>query len=336
MNNRHFLQIRARVCEASQEHYLLRCEDGSERAAVPTGELRWCGELPAVGDWVVARWADHSLAVIESVEPRSTCITRQRPGGAPAAARPQVLAANVDLICIIMGLDGDFNLRRLARYLVQATASGADVLVVLNKRDLCPQWQLRLTEVRLLAKNVIAISACESVALIKDQVRQRTVVLLGSSGAGKSTIANGLLGELRQATGAVRAEDSRGRHTTTHRMLMELPTGGVLIDTPGLREVGLWADANDVDGVYPIVNALAQGCHFRNCSHGGEPGCAITAALASGSLHAEDWFSYQKLSAEARYSERRQNQQAALEEKQRWKQIHKAQRQHHLRKGRDF
>ncbi len=323
--------VRARVCEGAHEYYCLRFEDGSECGAVPAGSLRWDGQLPAVGDWVRAR-ASHSagladspgLVLIESVEPRTSCISRQRPGG----GGEQVLAANVDLIVIVMGLDGDYNIRRLDRYLVLAAASGADTLVVLNKLDVCPEWPRRLAEVLAMTGNAVAVSAQESVAPIREAVRGRTVVLLGSSGAGKSTIANALLGEARHATQPVRESDSRGRHTTTRRMLVGLPDGGVLIDTPGLRELGLWAGQDSVDEAFGSIAALGMQCRFRDCSHAGEPGCAVAVALESGELEAARWASYQKLLAEARHHEREVDQRAAAEAKRRSKVIQKAMRHH--------
>jgi ribosome biogenesis GTPase / thiamine phosphate phosphatase len=184
------LPLRALVCEAAQEHYRLRFEDGAEVAAVPTGALRWSAELPVVGDRVSARYADAELALIEEVEPRATCIFRKRPGGGGV----QVLAANVDLITIVMGLDGDYNPRRLERYLVLAASSGAEALVVLNKKDVCTEWPERLAEVKAIASHAVALSARESIAEIAEFVRDRTTVLLGSSGAGKSTITNALGG----------------------------------------------------------------------------------------------------------------------------------------------
>jgi len=316
--------VRARVCEASQEQYCLRFDDATECAAVPSGALRWSAELPAVGDWVRARRADSALALIQNVEPRTNCISRQRPG----VDAEQVLAANVDLIVVVMGLDGDYNLRRLERYLVLASASGAEALVALNKMDVCPEWPARLAEVRAIARDAVALSAPESVVPIFEAVRGRTVVLLGSSGAGKSTIANALLGESRHATQPVRASDSRGRHTTTRRMLIDLPEGGALIDTPGLRELALWAGQDAVDDVFAATAEIARQCRFHDCRHAGEPGCAVSAALETGDLEPARWASYQKLLAEARYHERSVDQRAAAEEKRKWKAIHKAIRHH--------
>jgi len=316
--------LRARVSESAQEHYWLRFGDGAECDAVPAGILRRNAELPAVGDWVRARRTDATLALIESVEPRATCISRQRPGG----GGEQVLAANVDLIVIVMGLDGDYNVRRLERHLVLAAASGAEGMVALNKVDICPDWPDRLAEVRAIKSAVVALSARESAEPIADVARGRTVVLLGSSGTGKSTIANALLGRSRRATQAVRESDSRGRHTTTSRMLIELPGGGALIDTPGLRELALWAGQDSVDEVFTGIAALARQCRFHDCAHEGEPGCAVSAALKSGVLESARWASYQKLLAEARYHERAVDQRAAIETKRKWKVIHKAMRHH--------
>src|SRR5258708_4157307 len=314
--------VRARVCEATQEHYCLRFEEGAEGDAVPAGALRWSAELPAVGDWVRARRADATLALIENVEPRTNSISRQRPGG----GGEQVLAANVDLIAIVMGLDGDYTLRRLERYLVLAVESGAEAMVARHKVGGCAEWPARLGDVRAIAGNAVALSAHQSVAPVSEAVRGRTVVLLGSSGAGKSTIANALLGESRQATQPVRKSDSRGRHTTTRRMLIELPNGGALIDTPGLRELALWAGQDSVDEVFDGIAALARQCRFHDCAHAGEPGCAVSAALETGELEPARWASYQKLLAEARYHERSVDQRAAAETKRKWKVIHQAMR----------
>lgn len=318
--------LRARVCEAAQEQYRIRFSDKDECPAVPAGALRWSAELPAVGDWVQVRRVDADLALIERVEPRANCISRQRPGG----GGEQVLAANVDRIGIVMGLDGDYNLRRLERYLVLAAASGAPALVVLNKRDVCAEWPARLAAVQAVAAQAkcVAISARESVAEVAEAVRGETVALLGSSGAGKSTIANGLLGGAWQLTQPVRESDSRGRHTTTRRSLVDLPGGGALIDTPGMRELALWAGEGSVDEAFGDIADLARGCRFPDCAHGVEPGCAVAEAVEAGTIDAARWASYQKLLAEARYHERAANKSAAAEEKRKWKTIHKVMRNH--------
>ena len=321
------LNQRARVCFAAQERYRVLFEDGRECEAVPTGALRWDGLLPAVGDWVNTRQAEPGMALIESVEPRQTAISRKQPGRAQAE---QVLAANVDLAVIVAALDHDFNLRRLERYLVLAGESGARSVIALNKADTCEDPAARLNEIRAIAPAVecVTLSALESVEPLRRFAGAGTLVLLGSSGAGKSTIANALLGEAHQATQAVRKHDSRGRHTTTHRMLFPLPGGGALIDTPGLRELALWASQPALDEVFGEIAALAGRCRFSDCRHANEPGCAVVEALAVGAISADRWASYQKLQAEIRYLERTTDQTKALREKQRWKAIHKEMRRH--------
>ncbi|MEZ5400924.1 MAG: ribosome small subunit-dependent GTPase A [Bryobacteraceae bacterium] len=319
--------VRSRVCFAAQERYRLLFSDGEECEAAPAGALRWEASLPAVGDWVMARRVDESLALIEAVEARRTAISRKQAGRGHAE---QVLAANVDLIAVVMGLDADFNVRRLERYLVVAAESGARVLVVLNKADLCGDLDAQAREVALVAGATpcVLLTAVQSVEPLRQWAGAGTVVLLGSSGAGKSTIANGLLGREALATGAVREDDSRGRHTTTNRMLIPLPDGGALIDTPGLRELSLWAGEGALGGVFAEIAALAAGCRFGDCTHGREPGCAVRGALEAGEIEAGRWASYQKLLAEVRHHERASDQAAALAEKQKWKAIHKAMRHH--------
>jgi ribosome biogenesis GTPase / thiamine phosphate phosphatase len=309
-----------RVSFAAHEQYRVYLESG-ECEAVPAGRLRWDEVLPAVGDWITARRADAELAWIEAVLPRRTQFSRQAAGTAVAE---QVMAANVDLALVVCGLDGDFNLRRLERYLVLARESGAEPLVVLNKIDLCDQVPDRVAAVEEIAPGVavLAISAQQTVESLRERARGRTVVLLGSSGAGKSTIVNGLLRESSQLTGPVRETDSRGRHTTTSRMLIPLPEGGAIIDTPGMRELQLWAGAESLDLVFQDVAALATRCRFGDCAHASEPGCAVRQALETGALDASRFESYCKLERELR----RHQDRAA--EKKRWKVIHKAMRHH--------
>ena len=241
-----------------------------------------------------------------------------------------MIAANIDLAVIVCGLDGDFNLRRLERYLVLVKASGAEALFVLNKADLCGAVDQRAEEARLVVApaRVVVLSAQESVEPLRSLVRNRTVALLGSSGAGKSTIVNRLLQEQRQATAAVRAADSRGRHTTTSRMLIPLPGGGAIIDNPGMRELQLWASEESLGEAFPEVAVLAERCKFGDCTHATEPGCAVRAALEGGELDESRWRSYRKLQAEARHQQTAQDANAKAAERKKWKTIHKAMRHH--------
>jgi ribosome biogenesis GTPase / thiamine phosphate phosphatase len=306
---------------------VLRCEDGSEIFATLTGKLRYetrhREDLPAVGDFVAVR-----DTVIEEVLPRKTVFLRKAVGDALEA---QVIAANIDTVFVVSGLDGDFNVRRLERYYATARSSGAQCAIVLNKADLSDNLEARIREVRAIAPgaDVVAISALHGDGI--DALRPwlgagETVAFVGSSGAGKSTLINRLLGRERQSTGAVREADSRGRHTTTHRELVETPTGALLIDTPGLRELQPWAGADDVDGAFPEIEELAAECRYRDCSHNAEEGCAVQAAIDDGTLDPGRFSSYVKMRKEAAYLERQLDVRAQLDQKAAWKKIHKAMR----------
>lgn len=315
-----------RVCFAAHELYRIFMEVG-ECEAYPTGRLRFDDVLPAVGDWVAVRRVDPALALIEAVLPRRTQFSRQAAG---AAVAEQVVAANIDLALVVSALDRDFNLRRLERYLVLAAGSRAATVLVLNKADLCSDSAAKAEAVRLLAPGltIVTLSAVHTVEPLRDLVRGRTVALLGSSGAGKSTIANALLGAPRQSTQPVRESDSRGRHTTTSRMLLPIPGGGALIDNPGMRELQLWAAQDSLDDVFQEISAVAEHCRFKDCTHLSEPDCAVQSALATGRLDAERWASYQKLSAELHHRAVEQDIHAKLAQKKRWKTIHKEMRHH--------
>jgi len=319
-----------RVASVNREHIAVLGEAG-EWGAILAGRLRHqahsARDLPVVGDWVAVRRVEAS-ATVEAILPRRSLFVRKAPGG---GTDEQPVAANIDTAFLVSGLDGDFNPRRIERYLLLAWESGTDPVIVLNKADLCPDLAARRAAVEAVAPGVpvVALSALHVESrstLVRWCGAGRTVVLLGSSGVGKSTIANLLLGREHQAVGAVRADDSRGRHTTTSRTLLPLSDGGLLIDTPGMRELQLWAGEESLQTAFADVEALAADCRFRDCTHTGEPGCAVQAALHDGALAADRLASYHKLQKEIRYQKRRADPQAERAEKARWKQIHKAMR----------
>lgn len=315
-----------RVSFAAHEQYRIYLES-AECEAAPAGRLRWGDDLPAVGDWVAARRVDPGLALIEAILPRSTQFSRLAAG---RGITEQVIATNVDLAAVVCGLDGDFNLRRLERYLILVRESGAEAIVVLNKADLYESVAERVDAVARLRVGapVIAMCAQATVEPLRSIVRGRTVALLGSSGAGKSTIANALLGKERQTIAPVRPADSRGRHTTTNRMLLPLAGGGAIIDNPGMRELQLWASQDSLEGVFQDVSAAAGHCRFRNCTHHNEPGCAVQSALESGEIDPARWLSYRKLEAEMHHTSLEQDALAKTAQKKRWKAIHRALREH--------
>ena len=256
-------------------------------------------ERPAVGDFVL--YTPGSPPQIDTVLPRRTLLTRAAAG---ERHQRQIIAANIDAVFVLNGLDGDLNAARIERYLVIVEGSGAVPVVVLTKADRADDADTAIAALRTrLPQNVeiFAINAKspESIApLMKYLEAGNTAVLVGSSGVGKSTLTNTLLGEARQATNTVREHDSRGRHTTTHRALIALPSGACLIDTPGMRELKLTGDEDLDQGQFADIDALAQECRFGDCSHQSEPGCAVRAALADGRLAPERWANYQKLRGE--------------------------------------
>lgn len=325
--------IPARIAREDRTRYVVLGEGGA-RPAELAGRLRHDArtraDMPAVGDWVAVRPGAASPAIIEAVLPRTSAFVRKDVGD---AAIEQVVAANVDTVFLVSGLDLDYNPRRIERYLAAAWESGATPVVVLNKADLDPDRDARVAETQALAPGaaVIAVSALEGdgIAALEPWLQPgRTVALLGSSGVGKSTLVNALLGEDRQATGAVREHDSRGRHTTTHRELVVLPGGALLLDTPGMRVLKLWGDEDSVDGAFPEIASLAEGCRFRDCRHESEPGCAVLAAEAEGSLAADRLASWRKLQREAHWLATRVDARARAAEEAKWKAIHKSMRDH--------
>lgn len=281
--------------------------------------------LPGVGDWVVLRDAPRrdGVTVIDRVLARRTVFTR---GAAGREARAQVVAANVDVVFAVCGLDEDFNLRRIERYLARIWASGARPSVILNKADLCEDTDARVAEVESHCSHapiyVTSAIYSEGLAAVRASIAPgMTVAFVGSSGAGKSTLVNALLGEDRMPTGEVRDRDGRGCHVTTHRQLVLLPGGGLLLDTPGMRELQL-VDEGGLDVVFADVAALAARCRYRDCRHDAEPGCAVRAAAESGHLAPDRLEHYRKLEEEALAYERRHDARLRRQAGRTWGQLH--------------
>ncbi|MBS1911824.1 MAG: ribosome small subunit-dependent GTPase A [Bacteroidetes bacterium] len=317
----------ARVAQHHRNGYIIITEEGELRAEI-AGALRHRAvnpaDLPAVGDWVAAALRTHEgSATIHGVLPRRSVFSRKEAGN---STNEQIVAANVDTLFLLTGLDGNFNLQRIERYLVLAWESGARPVVVLSKADLCDALADRIQEVQTVAFGtpVIAVSVVDGTGLDELQHYMQpgsTVALLGSSGTGKSTLTNTLAGNYVQQTGDVSDSVGKGRHTTTSRELIVLPNGALVIDTPGMRELGLWSNEESLAETFEDVEELARRCRFTDCRHADEPGCAIRAALARGDLDARRFRNYQKMRRELAYLERRVDQAAALEEKRRWKRI---------------
>ncbi|WP_437677689.1 ribosome small subunit-dependent GTPase A [Sorangium sp. So ce131] len=324
----------ARVLLASAAQHHVQTADGP-RLAVVSGRLAHeaadRSALPTVGDWVGLRPGDGAgPAYIVHTFTRSTCLRRKAAGPTVEA---QVLAANVDTVFIVTSLNADFNLRRLERYIEVVLDSGARPVIVLNKADLCPDpgWFREAAREIAPAAPIALVSALSGAGL--DALRAEvgageTVALVGSSGVGKSALSNRLLGAEVQLEGAIRATDERGRHTTAHRELFVMPGGGLLIDTPGVRELGLWSADGGALGGFDDVEALAGACRFRDCAHEGEPGCAVLRAVEDSALDPDRLGAYRKLGAERRYLAGQQDVRVRIEEKRRWKQLVKHVRAH--------
>lgn len=291
---------------------------GGPRPAVARGALLR-DERPAIGDWVALGPPEGGLCPIEAIAPRERAIVRKAAGERTV---PQVIAAWVDTAFVVSGLDADFNPRKIERILTALAGSGAQPVVLLNKADLCADREAARAAIAVSAPVCfVSASTGEGVDVVATLLgRGRTGVLVGASGAGKSTLTNRLLGHEAQATGGLRAGDGKGRHTTTARALFALPDGGgLLIDTPGMRELALWAGEAEIDEAFGDIEALAEQCRFRDCAHGAEPGCAIREAVERGALDPARLASYDKLQRELAYAERRQDEHAARDAQTRWK-----------------
>jgi ribosome biogenesis GTPase len=297
-------------------------------------EARGRADLPAVGDWVALLPAAQGLrATIQAVLPRRSRFARKAAG---EEHDEQVAAANVDTVFLVSGLDRDFNPRRIERYLVMAWESGARPVILLNKADLSTDPEAARREVEAIAGgvpvHVVSVREGRGLEQLEPYLRAReTVALLGSSGVGKSTLLNRLSGVEKQATRAVRASDSRGRHTTSHRQIFVLPSGALMVDTPGMRELQLWEAGVGLEATFDDVDTLAAGCRFGNCAHGAEPGCAVRAALADGRLEEGRFASYLKLRDEGARVAREQDKRARSDANRKIRSVHRNARKHHPR-----
>lgn len=311
-------------------------EAGELAALVPARLAGGDAGAVAVGDWVLLDPGQDPPFVRHLLERRSALLRK----AAGRSSEAQVLAANVDLVLIVTGLDGDFSARRIERLATLAWEGGATPVVVLNKADLCPDLPGCVREATAAAPGAeVLVTAAldgQGVDLVRGLLPAgRTGVLVGSSGVGKSTLINHLLGCERQRTGAVRADDGRGKHVTTARQLLPLPGAGVLIDVPGLREVGVWGSDEGLQHAFSDIAELAAGCRFADCGHAGEPGCAVQAAIAAGALAPARLASFHSLRKELLWAQTRHDAAARAEYERFWKQIHRAQRQHKKLRARE-
>ncbi|MBN1348445.1 ribosome small subunit-dependent GTPase A [candidate division KSB1 bacterium] len=319
----------ARVAREEKERYLVYSEFG-ELAAEISGKMLYqsqsISDFPAVGDWVVINpLPADAAAIIHAVLPRKGSFSRKVAG---FKTEEQVVAANIDTVFLVSGLDGDYNPRRIERYLSVAWDSGANPVILLNKIDLCSEIDARVSEIEAIAFGVPIhpVSALEKRGLESlDQYLKtgKTAALVGSSGVGKSSIINSLLGIDRQFVKTVREDDSRGRHATTRRELILLPRGGLIVDNPGMRELQLWTSEESLQETFEDIEELAAQCRFRDCQHQNEPDCAVRQAIENGVLERKRFNNYIKLQKELRFLETRQDQRAQLNSKARWKEIAK-------------
>jgi len=324
--------IPARVALEHRERYVLFSEQG-ELSAQLSGRFRHhassLADYPTVGDWVaVERPDDTPKAVIHAMLTRRSSFSRKAvlaggPKYRPGRTDEQVLAANIDTVMLVAGLDVEFNIRRVERYITVAWDSGAQPVIILNKADLRDDPEAVKNEVERIAVGlsvypVSAVTGAGMAELLAHLTAGATIAFLGSSGVGKSTLINRILGEERQDTGELRKGDGRGRHTTTHRELIVLPNGGLVIDTPGLREIQPWQDEGSLAKTFADIEELIPQCRFNDCSHAAEPGCAVQAALAAGRLDPKRYQSYLKLQKEMEHLAKRRDLHARRQQERQW------------------
>ncbi len=319
--------VPARVRRVEKQHYYLYAENGeilAELAGKLHHQAKSKADFPVVGDWVVvALRPGEKNGIIQSLLPRKTHFSRKAAG---IKSEIQVLVANIDYIFIVAGLDLDFNLQRIERYLALAWDSGAEPIIILNKTDICSDLDEKMTAVESIAFGVpiFAVSALKNEGLdsLKSYSQSgKTITLLGSSGVGKSSIINRLLGTERQLVGEIRENDGRGRHTTSRRELFFLTDGGMIIDNPGLRELQVLTQEDGLQDAFEDIEELAANCRFRNCHHENEPDCAVKAALEEGTLDQRRYQNYLKLQKEQKYLETRNDDRARAVMNAKWKKI---------------
>lgn len=309
--------------------YRIICNDGEYMAEL-SGKFRHeavtKGDYPAVGDWVyIKKIENEKKAIIHRIFPRRSSFSRQEAG---TRMEEQVIAANVDYLFLVNALNHDFNVRRMERYLLLAYESGAMPVIVLTKSSLCEDVEQKIVETEAVAMGVpiFIVDSLEHTGI--DSLQQfvssgKTIALVGSSGVGKSTLLNALIGIEVAKTGDIREEDSKGRHTTTHRELFRLPSGSLVIDTPGMRELQLWEGSDAIQTTFSDIEELAKTCRFRDCKHENEPGCAVHHAIDNGIITINRLQSYKKLQKELAYFMRKQDAVLARAERDKWKKISK-------------
>lgn len=314
----------ARVCRQDMNQYHLLSEDGPLTGVIP-GRLREAAlskaDLPTVGDWVAfseIEGAEAGTVQIEQLLERKSKFSRKEAGD---VMDEQIVASNIDTVFIVSALDNDFNPHRIERYLLLSWGSGALPALILNKADLCSDLDKKLEKLQDIAKgapiHIVSATHGEGLDALREYLKHgSTCAFMGSSGVGKSTMINALLGFEKFETKAVREEDSRGRHTTTFREMVQTPQGGMIIDTPGMREIQLWASSESISQSFEDVEALAQQCRFNDCAHKSEPGCAVNKAVENGTLDADRLNRYFKLLRELEHFESQQSVAARVELKQ--------------------